>query len=136
MEAQYLQGLVAEFVGQLVEISSIEERGKELSGKIIALEDILYDYMGSEIINRGYFCYDSNKKYSDCDALEKEWAVTLNQNAIDVFGKSIDEMLKENAHISISATQKNATLYVNDGSVQDDQKIEIKSQSKNQGLCL
>ena len=45
-------------------------------------------------------------------------------------------MLKENAHISISATPQITTLYVNDGSVHDDQKIEIKSQSKNQGLCL
>ncbi len=135
MDAQFLQGIVAEFVGQLVEISRVGERGRTLSGKIIALEDILYDYMGREIITRGYFCYDSNKKYIECDENEKEWAVTINQKTIDVFGKSIDEMLKENAHISISANEKNATLYVGDGTLKDEQKIELKSQS-DQELCL
>ena len=132
MDAQYLQSLISEFIRQLINISNIKEKGETLSGRLIALEDMLYDYMESEIINRGYFYYDSNKKYNECDEIEREWAIAVNQMSIDVFGKSVEELLKKNTHILVSANENKATLYINDGKLPlfKDKKIEIKSQQK------
>ena len=135
MDSMYMQSVVAEFVGQLVDISKQKQRSYAFSNKIADFGDIFIDYLASEVVNRGYFYYNSNKKYAECDENEKEWAVALNQMAIDVFGESIDEMIRPNTHILLSVNKDNATIYYNDGTFSPayaDKKIEVKkSHNKN-----
>ena len=139
MDAGYIERVVSQFISQMMDISKLKNRNLKLGYKISEFEDILMDYIASEVLSRGYFAYGSDAVYEDSDILEKEWAVTLNQIAIDVFGKSIDEILIEGTRISISANKKNAVIYVNDGTFpfsQYDKKFEIKNTNKDFDLSM
>ncbi len=139
MDAAYIEGVISQFINQMIDISIFDKNSHQLGYKIGEFEDILMDYIASEVLSRGYFAYGSDAVYEDSDILEKEWAVTLNQIAIDVFGKSIDEILIEGTRISISANKKNAVIYVNDGTFpfsQYDKKFEIKNTNKDFDLSL
>ena len=77
MDSKYMQSVVAEFVGQLVDISKQKQRSYAFSNKIADFGDIFIDYLASEVVNHGYFYYNSNKKYAECDENEKEWAINI-----------------------------------------------------------
>ena len=139
MDAAYIEGVISQFISQIIDISKLDKRNLQLGYKIGELEDILVDFIASEILSRGYFVYSSDAVYEDSDVLEQEWAVTLNQITIDVLGKSIDEILRDGTRISLSANKKDAVIYVNDGAfplAQYDKKFEFKNKNKDLDLSL
>ena len=91
MDAAYIERVISQFISQIIDISKLDKRNLQLGYKIGELEDVLVDFIATEILSRGYFVYSSDAVYEDIDVLEKEWAVTLNQITIDVLGKSIDD---------------------------------------------
>ncbi len=138
MNASYIQGVVGEFVYRFSKISNMEKRDLKNIEKLEDFQDILEDYLAYEISHQGFFHYDSNSKYDECDDNEKEWAITVNKIAIDIFGKNINEILRKNAHISITADKNNSVMYVNDGTYPFgiDKKIEIKNPQKDLDMTL
>lgn len=139
MDAAYIERVISQFISQIIDISKLDKRNLQLGYKIGELEDILVDFIASEILSRGYFVYSSDAVYEDIDVLEKEWAVTLNQITIDVLGKSIDEILRDGTRISLSANKKDAVIYVNDGTfplAQYNKKFEFENKNKDLDLSL
>ena len=94
MDAAYIEGVISQFINQMIDISIFDKNSHQLGYKISEFEDMLVDYIASEVLTRGYFVFNSDAIYEDSDVLEQEWAVALNQMTMDVFGTSIDGILR------------------------------------------
>lgn len=139
MDAAYIEGVISQFINQMIEISIFDKNSHQLGYKISEFEDMLVDYIASEVLTRGYFVFNSDAIYEDSDVLEQEWAVALNQMTMDVFGTSIDGILRYGTRISLSANKKDAVIYVNDGTfplAQYDKKFEFENKNKDLDLSL
>lgn len=116
MERSYIKDALSKFVDSFNQISKDEINCSR--GSLVMFSDMLYEYVTSEISRHGFFCFNSALRYKDYekfDETQKDWAIALNQMAIDVFSKAFDEMMEDGKDIVISIDKNNAEIYVNFG---------------------